>query len=83
MLVSEKTVSYLQDVENAREIMLKRGEQFLKRLMETRPKIVKLAAPFLTDGSVSVRFWDTSLIVVHRGCALVKVSANNCSEEKS
>lgn len=33
--------------------MLKRGEQFIKKLMEARPKIVKHVAPFLKDGSVS------------------------------
>lgn len=34
--------------------MLHRGEVFLKRLMETRGKVAKLAARFITDGSVSV-----------------------------
>ena len=33
--------------------MMERGEQFSRKLMESRPKIAKLAAPFLADGSVS------------------------------
>lgn len=32
--------------------MLKRGEHFLNKLAEARPKIAKLAEPFLKDGSV-------------------------------
>lgn len=38
--------------------MLRRGEQFLDKLMDARPKIAKLAVPFLTDGSASVQFWS-------------------------
>ena len=38
--------------------MLRRGEQFLDKLMDARPKIAKLAVPFLTDGSASVQLWS-------------------------
>ena len=38
--------------DNARALMLRRGETFLNRLMKARMKIAKLAEPFLKDGSV-------------------------------
>jgi len=37
--------------EDAKRIMLRRGEQFYAKLSAARPKIVKLAEPFLKDGS--------------------------------
>ena len=45
--------SQLEDesFENARAVMLRRGEQFLEKLMDARAKIARLAVPFLTDGS--------------------------------
>ncbi|TRY69033.1 hypothetical protein TCAL_01418 [Tigriopus californicus] len=37
--------------ENVRKIMMERGEQFLRKLSESRPKIAKLSAPFLRHGT--------------------------------
>ncbi|XP_066997961.1 translation initiation factor eIF2B subunit alpha [Anabrus simplex] len=37
--------------EECKDIMLHRGEVFLKKLMEARGKVAKLASPFIIDGS--------------------------------
>jgi hypothetical protein len=41
--------------------MLHRGQLFLKKLMEARGKVAKLASSFIVDGSVS---FNASVIVV-------------------
>lgn len=39
------------DFEQVKRIMLNRGKYFTQKLLQTRPKIVKLGAPFLKDNS--------------------------------
>lgn len=62
--------------------MKKRGDQFLKKLMESRPKIRRLTAPFITDGSVkspllkylfhlsALQPFQTILVHSHSKCVL-------------
>nr|CAH0101978.1 unnamed protein product [Daphnia galeata] len=38
------------EFKDCKEIMKKRGEIFLRKLQETRPKIARLGAPFILDG---------------------------------
>lgn len=41
---------FKQNFKDCKEIMKKRGEIFLRKLQEARPKIAKLGAPFILDG---------------------------------
>lgn len=43
-------ISFQQEFKDCKEIMKKRGEIFLRKLQETRPKIARLGAPFILDG---------------------------------
>ena len=44
---------FAQDFEKAREIMLERGEIFITKLKESRPKIATLATQFIKGGAVT------------------------------
>lgn len=44
-----------QCFDECKKIMLNRGHVFIKKLDEARGKIVRLAANFIEDGSVSIK----------------------------
>lgn len=46
-------LTFFQCFDECKKIMLNRGHVFIKKLDEARGKIVKLAANFIEDGSVS------------------------------
>jgi hypothetical protein len=45
--------TYFQAAEECRKVMLHRGKIFMKKLMNARGKIAKLASTFIADDSVS------------------------------